>query len=240
MAVLRECGSRCLMLAQCVANRSRARSRKLAAARAFRRLDPRSRTVALSPRTHGPSPVQDRHAHRRRRHDRPGRRLARRQGFAAHRRDRQPSTSSTRRSACCSPRALPDADRRLPHRRPARSVRPRRRAVDSRLPRGDRRARRCGSRTPSSASTPTCAPLKEFILPGGTRAAALAHVARTVCRRAERTLVTLAAHRTRSASPRARYLNRLSDLLFVLARALNRAGGTPGRALAQGSRRRAA
>lgn len=68
--------------------------------------------------------------------------------------------------------------------------------------------------------------LKEFILPGGTRAAALAHVARTVCRRAERTLVALAAHETVSASSRI-YVNRLSDLLFVLARALNRAGNAP-------------
>ena len=69
-------------------------------------------------------------------------------------------------------------------------------------------------------------PLKEFILPGGTRAAAQAHVARTVCRRAERTLITLAA--TESVSERSRiYLNRLSDLLFVLARALNRAAGHP-------------
>lgn len=68
--------------------------------------------------------------------------------------------------------------------------------------------------------------LKEFILPGGTRAAALAHVARTVCRRAERTLVALAGGDTVSTSSRI-YLNRLSDLLFVLARALNRAAGAP-------------
>ena len=59
---------------------------------------------------------------------------------------------------------------------------------------------------------------------GGARAAALAHVARTVCRRAERAVIVLAA--TESVSTNARvYLNRLSDLLFVLARALNRAGG---------------
>lgn len=67
-------------------------------------------------------------------------------------------------------------------------------------------------------------PLKDFILPGGSRAAALAHVARTVCRRTERRLVTLA--KKKSAPPLAvRYLNRLSDLLFVLARVLNRAAG---------------
>jgi cob(I)alamin adenosyltransferase len=68
------------------------------------------------------------------------------------------------------------------------------------------------------------APLKEFILPGGTRAAALAHVGRTVCRRAERALIEAAASETISASARI-YLNRLSDLLFVLARTLNRAAG---------------
>lgn len=67
-------------------------------------------------------------------------------------------------------------------------------------------------------------PLKEFILPGGTRSAALAHVARTVCRRAERALIVLAAKETVATDARV-YLNRLSDLLFVLARALNRAGG---------------
>jgi len=67
-------------------------------------------------------------------------------------------------------------------------------------------------------------PLKEFILPGGTRAAAAAHLARTVCRRAERALVALG--RSEPVGEVARqYLNRLSDLLFVAARALNRAAG---------------
>jgi len=64
--------------------------------------------------------------------------------------------------------------------------------------------------------------LKEFILPAGTRSAALAHVCRTVARRAERAVVTLASQDTINAAPR-QYLNRLSDLLFVLARVLNRA-----------------
>jgi len=67
-------------------------------------------------------------------------------------------------------------------------------------------------------------PLKEFILPGGTRAAALSHLARTVCRRAERAVVALAQAETVSAVAR-QYLNRLSDLLFVLARWLNRHAG---------------
>lgn len=68
------------------------------------------------------------------------------------------------------------------------------------------------------------APLKEFILPAGARAAALAHLARTVCRRAERAVVALA--RTEEVTEGARvYLNRLSDLLFVLGRVLNRAAG---------------
>ena len=68
------------------------------------------------------------------------------------------------------------------------------------------------------------APLKEFILPGGTRPAALAHVGRTACRRAERALVRLAADAPVSDAAR-RYLNRLSDLLFILARWLNRDAG---------------
>jgi cob(I)alamin adenosyltransferase len=64
--------------------------------------------------------------------------------------------------------------------------------------------------------------LKEFILPAGTRSAALAHVSRTVARRAERSLVALAHVEPLKETPR-QYLNRLSDLLFVLARVLNRA-----------------
>ncbi len=66
--------------------------------------------------------------------------------------------------------------------------------------------------------------LAEFILPGGSRAAALAHVCRTVCRRAERSIVELGALERVGEAPR-QYVNRLSDLLFVLARVLNRAGG---------------
>jgi len=66
--------------------------------------------------------------------------------------------------------------------------------------------------------------LKEFILPGGTRAASLAHLARTVCRRAERSLVALSSSE-KVADPGRIYLNRLSDLLFVLGRVLNREGG---------------
>lgn len=68
-------------------------------------------------------------------------------------------------------------------------------------------------------------PLKEFILPGGSRASACAHVARTVARRAERSLVKLAENEPVATSA-FQYINRLSDLLFVLARALNRAANT--------------
>jgi cob(I)alamin adenosyltransferase len=67
--------------------------------------------------------------------------------------------------------------------------------------------------------------LKEFILPAGTRSAALAHVSRTIARRAERSVVALATAPEGGgvrSEPR-QYLNRLSDLLFVLARVLNRA-----------------
>jgi cob(I)alamin adenosyltransferase len=67
-------------------------------------------------------------------------------------------------------------------------------------------------------------PLKDFILPGGGMAAAHCHLARTICRRAEREVVTLSRHD--SVRPEAvRYLNRLSDLLFVLSRVLARASG---------------
>jgi len=64
--------------------------------------------------------------------------------------------------------------------------------------------------------------LAEFILPAGTRSAALAHVSRTIARRAERAVVALAAAEPVNESPR-QFLNRLSDLMFVLARVLNRA-----------------
>jgi cob(I)alamin adenosyltransferase len=69
-------------------------------------------------------------------------------------------------------------------------------------------------------------PLKTFVLPGGVEGAARLHLARTVCRRAERALVGLSARET--VDPlHVRWLNRLSDLLFVQARAANRAAGVP-------------
>lgn len=69
-------------------------------------------------------------------------------------------------------------------------------------------------------------PLREFILPAGNGIAAALHVARTVCRRAERRTVTLA--RTEKVRPQIlKYLNRLSDLLFVIARAANARSGIP-------------
>jgi cob(I)alamin adenosyltransferase len=67
-------------------------------------------------------------------------------------------------------------------------------------------------------------PLKNFILPGGNRAAAFCHLARTVCRRAERTLVNLAENEAVNANSR-HFVNRLSDLLFVAARVLARRDG---------------
>lgn len=74
----------------------------------------------------------------------------------------------------------------------------------------------------------TLPPLRQFILPGGALAAAQLHVARTVCRRAERRVVTLAAQAGEQVDPRAIiYLNRLSDWLFVLAREVNQRAGIP-------------
>ncbi|NBY27622.1 MAG: ATP:cob(I)alamin adenosyltransferase, partial [Betaproteobacteria bacterium] len=67
----------------------------------------------------------------------------------------------------------------------------------------------------------TLPPLAEFILPAGSRAASLAHVCRTVARRAERAVVALGNEEALKDTPR-QYLNRLSDLMFVLARVLNR------------------
>lgn len=67
-------------------------------------------------------------------------------------------------------------------------------------------------------------PLREFVLPSGARAAAAAHVCRSVCRRAERALCALGEQEQITVASR-HYLNRLSDLLFVLARWLNRQAG---------------
>ena len=68
-------------------------------------------------------------------------------------------------------------------------------------------------------------PLKDFVLPGGSVAGADCHMARAICRRAERRVCTLA--RTETVNPESvRYLNRLSDLLFVLARVVNRKGAS--------------
>jgi len=79
-------------------------------------------------------------------------------------------------------------------------------------------------------------PLKDFILPAGSRPAALAHVARTVCRRAERRLVSL-SRKQKVAPALLAYVNRLSDLLFVLARGLNRVAGRPDVLWQQGKNR---
>ena len=78
--------------------------------------------------------------------------------------------------------------------------------------------------------------LRDFALPGGARSAALAHVARSICRRAERRVVALGA---KEAVPvlAVQYLNRLSDLLFVLARVLNREAGRPEPLWQQGKNR---
>ena len=79
-------------------------------------------------------------------------------------------------------------------------------------------------------------PLKDFILPGGGMAAATCHLARTVCRRAERDVIAL-SHVEEIRPQASRYLNRLSDLLFVLCRVLARASGH-GEVLWQHERRR--
>lgn len=74
--------------------------------------------------------------------------------------------------------------------------------------------------------TPDLPPLNSFIIPGGTTAAAQANIARTVCRRAERRLITL-SHTTPVSPLATSYLNRLSDYLFTLGRHLNAIAGQP-------------
>ena len=80
--------------------------------------------------------------------------------------------------------------------------------------------------TTLDAFNDSLAPLKEFILPGGSRAAAYCHLARTVCRRAERVMHRLHSEEKLTATS-LQYINRLSDLLFVLCRVLNKEAGEP-------------
>ena len=80
-------------------------------------------------------------------------------------------------------------------------------------------------------------PLRTFILPSGTQAGALLHLCRTVCRRAERAVVTL-SHEEAVNPDILGYLNRLSDLLFVLARYVNKADGEARDGVAEGMKRR--
>ena len=88
-----------------------------------------------------------------------------------------------------------------------------------------------------AAFEPQVPPLKAFVLPGGTRLSSLLHVARTVCRRAERDVVSL-SHSEPVPGTCLVYLNRLSDLLFILARLANARTATPEPAWrAQGRRR---
>ena len=114
---------------------------------------------------------------------------------------------------------------------PERSFRSGRRPHHARARRRQRSAaRRCASPTPRSSasktrstrSMPSSQPLRSFVLPGGSPAAAALHVARTVCRRAERAIVELAALPDEPVSaPALKYINRLSDLLFVASRYVN-------------------
>ena len=134
---------------------------------------------------------------------------------------------------------LPDGWDALAGADPERAVRPRRRPLragggaarplvraGAHAPARRHRARSSGSRRAATRSTTQLPPLTSFILPGGTPAAAQLHVCRTVCRRAERAIVALAAHEPVNPEATA-YANRLSDLLFILARAANPPGSEP-------------
>ena len=143
-----------------------------------------------------------------------------------------------RRRDQCLPRPRPPPHRRRRRRRHARRASrttsstsaptSRRRIPTSRSPASrcaSSRRRSSGSSARSTSSTPNCRALRSFVLPGGTPAAAALHLARTVCRRAERLIVALArpAGRGRLAR-RLKYLNRLSDFLFVASRVRQRQG----------------
>ena len=174
--------------------------------------------------------IADLHEDRRRGHDRPGRRPARPEGFApgrdlrhgrraelADRRRarhgpvraaRRPSSRRSRTS--CSTSAPTCAGR--PTTRGARGSRPSRRATSR------------SSSGSSTSSTTSVGPLTNFLLPGGSPGAAQLHVARTICRRAEREAIRLGREEPigELVLP---YLNRLSDALFVMARYENHERG---------------
>ncbi len=116
---------------------------------------------------------------------------------------------------------------------PERSVRRRRRSVHAgqgqrarrRAAHGDRQAGRHGSKPRSIASTPALQPLRSFVLPGGSAASAHLHLARTICRRAERLIAELKDKPDESVSSEVlKYVNRLSDFLFVASRYANSRG----------------
>ena len=121
---------------------------------------------------------------------------------------------SSRSSAICSPSARGSPIPPAQHRRRAST-----KAVDRRR---RRRAARAGWIDALEAELP---PLRRFILAGGSPAGAALHVARTVCRRAERAIVALGADAVEPIV--VIYVNRLSDLLFVMARLANQRAGTP-------------
>ena len=109
------------------------------------------------------------------------------------------------------------ADLRVPEREASRPTRERLRVSDAQVKRLEDEI---------DAMNAELTPLRSFVLPGGSAGAAALHVARTVCRRAERAMVELAgaARTSRSARPALKYINRLSDLLFVASRYVNDRG----------------
>ena len=128
-----------------------------------------------------------------------------------------------------------------PARRRRRPVRAAARSEDASAGRGPARAparRRPTTPTGSSSAcdevNATLAPLRSFVIPGGTPAAAHLHVCRTVCRRAERRAIAVGEEGNAEV---VRYLNRLSDLLFILSRAANDEGERRRRRAAVGARR---
>ena len=164
-------------------------------------LHPPRRRRRDAPRRHEPS-AQDASADRGLRHGRRAQRAARRRARGARAARSADWFSRASRTTCSTS---------------APTSRSRTAATASAC--GWRPSRPRGSSRPATRSTPTLEPLKSFVLPGGTPAAAQLHVCRTVCRRAERRTIDCGDEVNREC---VRYLNRLSDLLFILSRARQR------------------